>query len=88
MYNFVISHYSRPWKGIVIDKKKRYGMGALLLILVIAYRNNNTPRKREIKILDESYVKEIPAINIDHINKDWLYINQFHPAVKNRGFYN
>lgn len=86
-YKFVKSHYRSTWKGIIIDKLTRHGIGDLLLILVVEDKNGNRPRKRLIKILDESWVKPCAAVDIQNLNKDWLYINQFHPQVLHRGFF-
>ena len=63
-------------------------MGDLLLILVVRDRNGNVPRKRMIKILDEAWITYVPAVDITDTNPHWFFINDQHPAVKHRGFFN
>lgn len=72
MNKFVISHYDSPWIGIVLDYKKRTNNKSFLLVLVLKDKNCNLPRKRILKILDESWTREIPPFDISHVNKDWF----------------
>lgn len=72
MNDFVASRHKSPFIGVVLDRKKRNGVGDLLSILVVKDRRGNIPRKRIMKVLDEAWTKEVLPFDISHINKDWF----------------
>lgn len=57
MIEFIQSTYRVPWKGVILFREKRKGIGDLCRILVVKNRHGNWMRKPLIKYLDEHWTK-------------------------------
>lgn len=69
---FVRSSFRSRWRGLVLDREKRKGAGALLTIVILVDQHGNRMRRRILTRLDEHWTTRCEPIDLSQVNPDWL----------------
>jgi hypothetical protein len=68
-----LSHYNAHWRGIILARHQHANGHYLLLLLPLIDQHGKPMRRRELKVLAETWVEDTKEdYDLSTVNPDWL----------------